>query len=126
MEVMKAISVKKLEEDEKLPKEIIVRDIEEEKKYGITDLKCAVYRSYIYDRYMNLKINGEYSGSVSAYTLMMFLVYNGNDELIEARFDEKIPNDFKGKKTFSQTIQVPLDEYISRITVRFIPDPVFL
>ncbi len=36
MEVMKAISVKKLEEDEKLPKEIIVRDIEEEKKYGIT------------------------------------------------------------------------------------------
>lgn len=126
MEVMKAISVKKLEEDEKLPKEIIVRDIEEEKKYGITDLKCAVYRSYIYDRYMNLKINGEYSGRVSAYTLMMFLVYNGNDELIEARFDEKIPNDFKGKKTFSQTIQVPLDVYISRITVRFIPDPVFL
>lgn len=126
MEVMKAISVKKLEEDEKLPKEIIVRDIEEEKKYGITDLKCAVYRSYVYDRYMNLKINGEYSGRVSAYTLMMFLVYNGNDELIEARFDEKIPNDFKGKKTFSQTIQVPLDEYISRITVRFIPDPVFL
>lgn len=126
MEVMKAISVKKLEEDEKLPKEIIVRDIEEEKKYGITDLKCAVYRSYVYDRYMNLKINGEHSGRVSAYTLMMFLVYNGNDELIEARFDEKISNDFKGKKTFSQTIQVPLDEYISRITVRFIPDPVFL
>jgi hypothetical protein len=123
---IKAISVKSLQEDEKLPQELIVRNIGEEKKYGITDLKCAVFRSFTYDRYTNLKINGEYSGRVSGYTLMMLLVYNGNGELIEANFDEKISDDFKGKKPFSKTIQVPIDEYISKISVRFIPDPVFL
>jgi hypothetical protein len=63
---------------------------------------------------------------MSRYTLMMFLVYNGNGDLIDASFDEKIADDFKGKKTFSQRIQVPKDEYISKVSVRFIPDPVFL
>ena len=120
------ISVKKLQENEKLPKGIIVRNLEEEKKNGITDINFAVFRDYSYDRYTYLKLNGEYSGKTSRYTLLMFLVYNGNGELIDASFDEKLPDDFKGKKTFSKTIQVPNDEYISKVTVRVIPDPVFL
>lgn len=121
-----AVSVKRLQEKDKFPKEIIVRNLKEENENGITDLKCAVFADYTSDRYTVLKINGEYSGRMSRYTLMMFLIYNGNGELIEASFDETIPNDFKGKKMFSQTIQVPNDEYISRISVRFIPDPAFL
>jgi hypothetical protein len=121
-----AISVKKLQENEKLPKEIIVRNVDEEKQLGVTDLRCAIFRDYSYERYVNLKINGEYSGKASRYALIMFLVYNGNGELMGASFDEKISNDFKGKKIFSQTIQVPIDEYISKISIRLIPDPVFL
>jgi hypothetical protein len=122
----KAISVKKLQDNEKLPKEIIEINTDEERANGITDFSCAIFTDYSSDRYTNFKINGEYSGRMSRYTLMMFLVYNGNGDLIDASFDEKIADDFKGKKTFSQRIQVPKDEYISKVSVRFIPDPVFL
>lgn len=122
----KAVSVKKLKENDKLPKEMIERNLKEEKENGITDLKCAVFVDYSSERYTTLRINGEYSGKASRYTLMMFLVYNGNGNLIDASFDEKIDDDFKGTKTYSQRIQVPKDEYISKVSVHFIPDPVFL
>ena len=122
----KAISVKELQVNEKLPNEIIEINTDEERANGITDFSCAIFTDYSSDRYTNFKINGEYSGRMSRYTLMMFLVYNGNGDLIDASFDEKIADDFKGKKTFSQRIQVPKDEYISKVSVRFIPDPVFL
>lgn len=122
----KAVSVKKLKENDKLPKEIIERNLKEEKENGIIDLKCAVFVDYSSERYTTLRINGEYSGKVSRYTLMMFLVYNGNGNLIDASFDENIADDFKGTKTYSQRIQVPKDEFISKVSVRLIPDPVFL
>ena len=118
----KAISVKKLQDNEKLPKEIIERNPDEERANGITDFSCAIFTDYSSDRYTSFKINGEYSGRTSRYTLVVFLVYNGNGDLIDASFGETI----KGKKTFSQRIQVPKDEYISKVSVRFIPDPVFL
>lgn len=123
---VKAVPVSQLGEDEKLPKSIIFRNITEEHDNGITDFKCALYRSYVYGRYTDIKITGEYSGKMSRYTLMMFLIYNGNGELIEASFDEEIDEDFRGIKTFSATVQVPNDEYISKVAVRFVPDPVFL
>lgn len=119
------ISVKKLQEKEKLPKALIQRFESEEQKQGITDLRCSIVKDYTYDRYCNLKITGEYSGKASRYTLIMVMIYNANDELIEARFGEKIDQDFKGKRTFSMIAQVPNDEYISRVVVRLTPDPVF-
>lgn len=122
----KAISVKDIKENEKLPKDIILRNLDEEKKFGITDLKCAVFRDYSYDRYTYLKLNGEYNRKTSKDTLILFLVYNGNGGLIEASFDETISDKFKGKKTFSKSLQVPTDEYISKITIRFVPEPVFV
>ena len=129
----KAISVKKLQDNEKLPREIIERNSNEEKSYGITDFSCAIYTDYSIDRYTSFRINGEYrkinvedSDRMYRYTLMVFLVYNGNGNLIDASYDVDIENDFKGKKVFSTHVQVPKDEYISKVTVRFIPSPVFL
>lgn len=119
------VSVKKLQEKEKLPKSLIQRFESEEQKQGITDLRCSVMKDYTYERYCNLKITGEYFGKVSRYTLLMVMIYNANNELIEARFDEEIDQNFKGKRSFSITAQVPDDEYISRIVVRLTPDPVF-
>jgi len=33
---------------------------------------------------------------------------------------------FEGRKTFSVTVQVPIDEFISQVAIRFVHDPVFL
>ena len=119
------VSVKDLKESEKLPKGLIQRFVSEEQKFGITDFCCSISKGYGYDQYTNLKITGEYTGKVSQYIVMMFMIFNANDEMIEARFGEEIDKDFKGKGTFSFLAQVPKDEYISRIVVRFIPDPTF-
>jgi len=120
------VSVKKLQDKAKLPKSIIKRYPAEEKKYGITSLQCSISKDYSFDRYTNLKITGEYSGKSSRYVLMMFLVYNANHELIEADFDEEVDEGFSGRKTFSVSVQVPNDEHISQVAIRFVPDPVFL
>lgn len=119
------VSVKDLKEDEKLPKGLIQRFVSEEQKLGITNFRCSIVNSYVYDRYVNLKITGEYTGKVSQYIVMMVIIFNANNEMIEACFNEKIDHNFNGKGTFSFIAQVPKDEYVSRIVVRFIPDPVF-
>jgi len=120
------VSVKKLQKGEKLPKAIIKRHPAEEKKHGITSLSCSISKDYDFDRYTNLKITGEYTGKASHYALMIFLIYNANHELIEADYDEEVNEGFEGRKTFSVTVQVPIDEFISQVAIRFVHDPVFL
>lgn len=119
------ISVKKMQEKEKLPKDIIHRDVAVEQQYGLTDFRCAVTKDYVSDRYCSFKITGEYTGKVSQYLLIVFMAYNANNELMEADFGYKIDNDFKGHKTFSMSLQIPNDEHISKIIMKIIPDPVF-
>lgn len=119
------ISVKKMQEKEKLPKDIIQRGIADEQALGITDFRCAIVKDYSSDRYCTFKITGEYTGKVSQYLLIMFMAYNANNELIEADFGYKIDNDFKGHKTFSMSLHIPNDEYISKIIMKIVPDPVF-
>lgn len=119
------ISVKKMQEKEKLPKDIVQRDIAVEQQYGLTDFRCAIIKDYLSDRYCNFKITGEYTGKVSQYLLIVFMAYNADNELMEADFGYKIDSDLKGHKTFSRSLQIPNDEYISKITMKIIPDPVF-
>lgn len=120
------VFVKKLQDDEKLPKDLIVRYPAEEQKIGITDFKCSVRKEYDCNNYVYLKITGEYSGKVNKYILLVFMIYNANGQLIGADFDEEIDNDFHGQKTFSTSVQVPIDEYISKIAIRLTPDPTFI
>lgn len=126
MQDLRAVRLNKLHEHDKLPSEIIICNTVEAEENGITEFKCAAFRSYTYDRYTYLDINGEYSGKVSHYTVILFLIYNGNGELIGANFDKEIPKKFRKKQTFSLSIEVPIDEYISKISIRFIPDPAWL
>lgn len=119
------VSVKSIQEKEKLPKDILQRNVVVEQQYGISDFRCAIVKDYVYDRYCNFKITGEYTGKVSQYLLIVFMAYNANDELIEADFGYKISDDFKGHKTFSMSLQIPNDEYLSKIVMRIVPDPVF-
>lgn len=116
----------KYEDNEKLPKSLIQRFPNEEKKNGITDLRCSIFKEYSSDRHSTLKVIGEYSGKCSKYTLKVIMIYNANDELIDADFNESIDENFSGKKTFTHYMQVPNDEYISKVVIRFLPDPVFV
>ena len=112
--------------NDKLPKNVIVHDPTEARKNGITRLKYTATLTSINERYVDLKITGEYNVRTSKYRLMMLLVYNENDELISADFSKKIDKDSSGSKSFSIKIEVPKDESISRISIRFIPDPVHI
>mgnify|MGYP004550615039 CR=1 FL=1 len=119
------ISVAAMEEHEKIPKSFIQRNVASEQKYGITNFRCAVFKDYEWDRYWNFKVTGEYSGKVSRYLLIVIKVYNANNEMMDAAFDYKISSDFSGKQSFQTTLQIPNDEYISKIDTRIIPDPTF-
>jgi len=121
-----AVYVGKLNQGEKLPKWVFKRYPKDEEQNGITEFRCSASKAYQSDRYTDIKVTGELHGKTTRYTLMIFLVYNANEELIETNYKEKLDDDFDGKKTFSVTLQVPSDEYVSKIAVRFIPDPVFL
>ena len=120
------VEVLRLEDNDKLPKGIIRRIPEEEQRNGVTDLKFSVFKDYTSGRYTALKVIGEYTAKCTQYTIMYILVYNANNELIDASFDEKLSNDFSGKKTFTKYLQVPIDEYVSKVLIRFTPDPVFV
>ncbi len=119
------VSVKKLKENEKISKKLIKRNITEEHKHGITDINLTVKCESIYEKYVNLKITGEYLGASKKYLLIVLMIYNANNELIEACFGEDIDDDFNGRQPFSILAQVPVDEYISKIELRLTPDPVW-
>ena len=119
------VDLTKVELKEKLPKSLIQRFPDEEQRQGISNFRCSITKDYSFRGYCHLKLTGELTGNIPRYTLLMIMVYNANNELIGASFDEKIEQNLNGKKTLSVTVQTPNDEYISRIVVRFVPDPVF-
>lgn len=121
-----SISIKDLSDNEKLPKSLIYRHVDEEIRLGIADLKCSVKKDYDYEHYLSLKITGEYSGKSTEYLIIMFMVFNAHNEMIAATFDELIDNEFKGTKSFSNSCEVPIDEYISKIEIKIIKDPAFV
>lgn len=119
------VSVEKLQDKEKLPKSIILHNVQEERNNGLNSFTCAAYCSSYGGNTKSLHINGEYSGKMSRDVIILILIYNANDELIEANFSEKIEKSFKGKRTFSQLMIVPCDEFISRISFKIISNPVY-
>lgn len=119
------IEVKKLKEEEKIPKRLFDRDPTQEKKLGITDLKCSIRVSSIYEKSVSFKVTGEYFGKASKYLLIFIMFYNANGELIEANFHERISKNFSGRNPFSCYMQTPTDEYLSRIAIKIMPDTTF-
>lgn len=119
------LSIAKMAEHEKIPKDKIERYPDIENKFGITDFRCAISKDYDYERYCSFKVTGEYIGKSSKYLLIVIMLYNANNELIGAGFGEEIDQGFKGRATFSTSLQAPTDEYISKAIVRLTPDPVW-
>ncbi|MBQ2930432.1 MAG: hypothetical protein IJD99_09485 [Clostridia bacterium] len=44
-------------------------------------------------------------------------------ELVGTEFDEKIEQDFKGRKAFFMSIKVATEEHVAKVVLRLIPDP---
>ena len=51
------------------------------------------------------------------------MVYNEFGELVGTEFDEKIEQDFKGRKAFFMSIKVATEEHVAKVILRLIPDP---
>ncbi len=120
-----SVSISSMEENEKLPKDRVVLYPADNLQLGITNFRAAVIKDFESDGICWFNINGEYEGKTKKYLIIVVMVYNANNELIGTCFDEQIDEKFNGRKTFSASLKVPNDEYISKVEVRLIQDPTF-
>ena len=118
-----AVSVASLEKGDKLPKERFVLLPEEYLKFGVTNFKATAIKDSAYTGEAKFMINGEYDAKTKECVVVIFMVFNANNELIGASFDEEIEEEKKRHKTYSTTVAVPTNESISRIEVRMIQNP---
>lgn len=119
------VNISKLKDGEKLPKEIIDKKLRCD-GVDIQSMNCSIRKDFEYNGVTTLKFTGEYAGSSKYYVLIMVTLYNANDELVAFSSDEEIAENFRGQASFSDTIRVPSDEYISKAVVRLILDPAFI
>lgn len=119
------IELAKMAVGEKVPKNRIEIITSLGSGVNITSLTCAVRKDYELQGHTSMKFTGEYSGSSSRYVLIFLMLYNANNELIGYDDDTKIHKDFSGQGSFSETVYVPSDEYISKAVVRLVYDPTF-
>ena len=120
------VDISKLQDGEKLPKEIIDTNLRCVGGVDIQSMNCSIRRDFEYNGVTTLKFTGEYVGSSKYYVLIMVMLYNANDELVAFSSDEEIDKNFNGQASFSDSIQVPSDEYISKAVVRLILDPALM
>ena len=120
-----AVSIATMEDDEKFPKERVVLYPDEYQVLGVTNFKATVYKDYESDGYAYFAIKGEYDGKTSNRLIIVPMIYNAANELIGASFKEVIKDKIRSHKTYSQSVKVPNNEFISRVEIRITRDPVF-
>ena len=118
------IDVAKMAIGHKLPKEIIEIHTDVDHNVDISSFKCAIRKDYEYGATTGFKYTGEYSGISHSNLLVFVMVYNARNELIGYDHSVPISDDFKGKRTFSETFYIPGDEFISKIIIKIAPNPV--
>lgn len=120
------VDISQMKEGEKIPKSMVEIITDSCGMANITSLTCSVRRDFQYNGHTSFKFTGEYSGKCNQYVLIMMMLYNANDELIGYNDQKKIEKNFSGQGSFSEKVQVPTDEYISKAVVRLIADPTFV
>ena len=120
-----AVSIAAMEEDEKFPKERVLLHPEEYQVQGVSNFKATVYKDYESDGYAFFAVKGEYDGKTSDRLIIISMVYNAENELIGASFKEVIKAKIRSHKTYSQSVKVPNNEFVSRVEVKIAKDPVF-
>lgn len=120
------IDVGAMAKGEKLPKNILRRDIKTEKGYGITDAHISAFKGYSYDDYLGINLVGEFEGQgkFSGYALVVVVIHNDKGEPIgmssSVRFKQEALN---GNYSFEMSVYIPTDELISDISIRITNDP---
>lgn len=109
--------------NEQIPRSLIQRFENEERKQGITNFLCTVRKLIFSNGNCCLELNEEYFGRVSRDTMIMVMIYNADNELIGLDHCLKIEKDFQCKGTLYDHLYIPADEYISKIAVRLTPCP---
>lgn len=122
-QVVGAEEISAIEEKGKLSKERIVLYPEEYQTLGITNFRATVIKDYSYDDTSSFMVNGEYDGKTKKRLLIVIMVYNSQNELIGADFDERINENIRSHKTYSTSLTLPNYENISRVEVKIIKDP---
>ena len=115
------VEIAKLKEEEKLPKENIkVLSGYESIGTWAPRIYCAVRMGGIYGVEASLHVVGEYQGSSNTNLILFILVYNEKHDLIGYDSNEEFGRNSVGHGTFSQYVQVPYDEKISKVVLRFV------
>jgi len=122
----KLVSLKKLEQNEKIPKSFIKRNTKKEKEFGINDFRCSIRKEYENENTITLKITGEYEANSLENLIIFFMFFNDEGQLIEALFEECINKDYSGKRAFSLLAFMPIDECISKIETNITINPALI
>ena len=112
-------------DDDKIPKSMV--EIITDVGYGntISSFTCTIRKDFTSDDITYIKFAGGYTAKTSQYVLIMVMLYTANDELIGYDSNQEIDKDHDGKGTYSNSISIPTDEFISRAVVRLTIDPVW-
>lgn len=120
------IDISKLKDGEKIPKSFITTDLNVGDDIKLTHFSYSARKIDDYsDEFTVLKFTGEYTGKCVRCVLMLIMLYNANDNLIAVENRTGIDKNFSGTETFSVRIFVPKDEYLSKIVIKLVPDPVY-
>ncbi len=118
-----ALRVDDLGVKEKIPKRFIVSSPQEECKHGVKYIDYYIEKESKNEMITSFRIYGECICDLKRNVVLMFLVYNEQGELIEANFKQGYEKETFGKQTFSLNIDIPTDEYISKVVFKVIYDP---
>ena len=67
-----------------------------------------------------MKVMGEYRGTCSTDLMLFIMVYNEDNDLIDYSANISIGKGFADQESFSELVEIPKDEKISRIVLRFV------
>ena len=122
------IDTEKLNDGEKLPKDIVQREFIAERSLNIEEISINTVFDKGFGDTNYIKVVGEVTyRKLDSYILIYVMVYNDKDVLIGNSFEMSIsPKKRGGFKTISVNVYFPKGEKISRVVVRPGLDPVFL
>lgn len=120
---VKPIAVSELKDEEKIPKEniILIPELASGGRKPALLLNCTVRKHvWLDDGTIGLNVLGEYRGSCSPWVTLFAMAYNAENQLIGYTECAQIGDYFYGEASFSAYMQIPCDETLSKIVLRYV------
>ena len=119
---MDSIAVTQIKRNEKIQQKYIETYPDENRKIGITSLRIVIFKDSDHGRLINFKLTGEFTGKLKESISFFIMVYNADNELIEANFHQGKDSHLSTDQTFEAYFEIPWDELISKFVIKIIPD----